>query len=215
MAREAVFDVSVARIARVGEVLPAPCSPTAFAIARPVGPVPGRTAPTRSLLFEAAGRTSPTLSLPRRRWGARRKNKEARCRDVGGELGARTKRLAAETSVGSSAQEQRGSLSRRRWGARRKNKEACCRDVRGKSVARQRGGLSRRRVRVRAQEEEGALSKTPLSKSSPRRQPWGGCRQVRRRRGLAGLLWSEFPNIVGPDLPPRQTSGLISKSSRR
>jgi hypothetical protein len=112
-----------------------------------------------------------------------------RCRDVGGELGARTKRLAVETSVGSSAQEQRGSLSRRRWGARRKNKEARCRDVggelgarikrraadvRGKSVARQRGGLSRRRVRVRAQEEEGALSKTPLSKSSPRRQSWGG-----------------------------------------
>ena len=39
------------------QVLPAPCSPAAFAIARPVGPVPGRTATARSLSSEAAGRT--------------------------------------------------------------------------------------------------------------------------------------------------------------
>src|SRR5690606_229741 len=44
--------------AEVGDLLPAPCSPTAFAVARPVGPIPGRTATARSLSSEAAGRRS-------------------------------------------------------------------------------------------------------------------------------------------------------------
>ena len=46
-------------------LLPAPCSPAAIAIARPVGPIPGRTAATRSLLFEAAGRSTDPSSRRR------------------------------------------------------------------------------------------------------------------------------------------------------